>query len=94
MASVYATAWHAGGSSPHGELADYLRLWRYGQYYTLSADQLPAVLRRDSVDLAALTFRRWTHPERLTGAQIWLFALPSGQIRSPARQPAAVGTGR
>jgi hypothetical protein len=61
-------------------LPGYLRLWRFEEYYRLSADQLPGVLHRETLDHTTLTFRRCKRADRLTGARIWLFALPSGQV--------------
>jgi hypothetical protein len=77
---MYATPWHADISSASRDLPGYLRLWRFEQYYRLSADQLPAVLHRETLDTSTLQFSRWQHDGQLTGARIWLFRLPSGQI--------------
>ena len=55
-------------------------LWRFEQYYRLSADQLPRVLCREALDAGALRFPRWQHAGAVTGARIWLFRLPSGQV--------------
>ena len=57
-------------------------MWRFEQYYRLSADQLPGVLHRETLDPGTLRFQRWQHAGRLAGAQLWLFRLPSGQIAS------------
>ena len=80
VTNMYATSWHLADSTASGDLHHYLRLWRFEQYYRLSADQLPAVLCRESLDVTALTFRRWRHAGTVAGARIWLFRLPSGQI--------------
>jgi hypothetical protein len=77
---MYATSWHMADGTTRGDLPAYLKLWRFEQYYRLSADQLPEVLCRESLDVTALRFRRWQHAGRVTGARIWLFRLPSGQI--------------
>ena len=77
---MYATPWHVTGGTASGDLPGYLRLWRFEQYYRLSADQLPAVLHRETLDASTLRFSRWQHAGKLTGARIWLFRLPSGQI--------------
>ncbi len=77
---MYATPWHLTDGTASGDLPDYLKLWRFERYYRLSADQLPHVLCRETLDADKLKFRRWQHPEQLTGARIWLFRLPSGQI--------------
>lgn len=55
-------------------------MWRFEQYYRLSADQLPGVLHRETLDPGTLRFQRWPQGEQLAGAQLWLFRLPSGQI--------------
>ena len=79
----------ADGTS--GELADYLRLWRFAQYYRRSADQLPAVLHHDTLDPATLRFSRWQHAAQLTTAEMWVFRLPSGQIAIALSLQARVG---
>ena len=80
VTNMYATPWRLADSKADGDLGQYLRLWRFEQYYQLSADQLPRVLRREVLDAGALTFRRWQHAGTVTGARIWLFRLPSGQV--------------
>ena len=77
---MYATPWHVTDRAGQGELPDYLWLSRFERYYRLSADQLPHVLSREVLDTTALTFRRWQHAGTVTGARLWLFCLPSGQI--------------
>ena len=80
VTSIYATPWHLPGAAGNGELPGHLPLWRFEQYYRLSADQLPAVLHQEALDVSALRFARWQHAAALTGARVWLFALPSGQV--------------
>ena len=80
VTSIYATPWHLPGAPGNGELPGHLPLWRFEQYYRLSADQLPAVLHQEALDASTLRFARWQHAAALTGARVWLFALPSGQI--------------
>lgn len=80
VSNLYATPWRLADSSAGGELQHYLRLWRFEQYYRLSADQLPSVSCREALDVSALKFRRWQHAVTVIGARIWLFRLPSGQI--------------
>jgi hypothetical protein len=77
---MYATPWRMADSAANSDLQGYLRLWRFAEYYRRSADQLPAVLCREALDIGALKFQRWQHAETLAGARIWLFRLPSGQI--------------
>ena len=77
---MYGTPWHVTDHAGEGELPDYLWLSRFEHYYRLSADQLPHVLYRDVLDISALRFRRWQHAGTVTGARLWLFCLPSGQI--------------
>ena len=77
---MYATPWRMADGAAGGELPDYLELWRFERYYRLSADQLPA----------CYAARRWMSARwgsgagsmggQVTGARIWLFRLPSGQI--------------
>jgi hypothetical protein len=80
ITNVYATPWHLGDGTGSGDLPDYLQLWRFEPYYRLSADQLPRVLCREALDPGTLSFKRWQHPGRVTGARVWLFRLPSGQV--------------
>ena len=80
VTNIYATPWHLADSTHDGELPDYLRLWRFERYYRLSADQLPKVLHRETLDATTLSFQRWQLAGKVTGARIWLFRLPSGQI--------------
>jgi hypothetical protein len=80
ISNVYATPWHATSAAAAGQLTDYLGLWRFERYYQLSGDQLPGVLLRETADPGELTFRRWADAGRVTGAWIWLFRLPSGQV--------------
>ena len=77
---MYATPWHMADGSAGSELPDYLRLWRFERYYRLSADQLPRVLCREAVLPDALSFSRWRLRDCVTGARVWLFCLPSGQV--------------
>jgi hypothetical protein len=80
ITSIYATPWHLPGAAGNGELPGHLPLWRFEHYYRLSADQLPAVLHQERLDASTLRFARWQHAAALTGARVWLFALPSGQV--------------
>jgi hypothetical protein len=77
---MYATPWHLADDAGSGDLPGYLRLWRFERYYRLSGDQLPGVLTREVLDTSTLSFGRWQHAGQVTGARIWLFRLPSGQI--------------
>jgi hypothetical protein len=80
VTNLYATPWHVAHDSAGGQLPDYLRLWRFEQYYRLSADQLPRVLAREPLDAGELRFQRWQHGKRVLAAWLWLFRLPSGQV--------------
>jgi hypothetical protein len=80
VTSIYATAWYLASGPTSGDLSGHLRLWRFERHYRLSADQLPAVLGQEALDAGTLRFERWRHAGTLTGARVWLFALPSGQI--------------
>jgi hypothetical protein len=77
---LYATPWHLADGAAGADLPGYLRLWRFERYYRLSGDQLPRVLSREALDTSTLRFERWQHAGMVTGARIWLFCLPSGQI--------------
>jgi hypothetical protein len=61
-------------------LPSHLKLWRLKRNYQLSADQLPRVLHRAVLDPGQFGFNRWQDAATVTGARIWLFDLPSGQI--------------
>jgi hypothetical protein len=80
VSNMYATPWRKTDGIASGDLQHYLRLWRFGHYYKLSADQLPGVLCPEALDVSTLKFQRWSHCARVTGARIWLFSLPSGQL--------------
>lgn len=80
ITNLYATPWQLEDGTGSAELPDYLNLWRFEPYYRLSADQLPRVLGREALDASSLEFQRWQHPGQVTGARVWLFRLPSGQI--------------
>lgn len=77
---MYVTPWHVADDQAGRPLPEYLQLWRFEQYYRLSADQLPQVLARESLDASELGFQRWQHATSVIGAWIWLFRLPSGQV--------------
>lgn len=80
VSNLYATPWHLADGAASRDLPEYLELWRFERYYRLSASQLPRVLRREELDTSALKFQRWQVAGRVTGARVWLFRLPSGQI--------------
>jgi hypothetical protein len=82
ITNLYATPWHMADEAGSGQLPDYLRLWRFERYYRLSGDQLPQALFREALDVSTLRFQRWQHAGQVTGARIWLFRLPSGQVVS------------
>ena len=81
LSTVYATssALDVDEAAALGKRAStFLRLGRLATFYDASHEQLPAVLGRQALDVAALTFQRWTGP--IDAAWLWLFVLPSGQI--------------
>jgi hypothetical protein len=81
VTNLYATPWQLPERTATGELADYLELWRFEQYYRLSADQLPRVLHRKVLDADTLRFSRWaSRAGEAAAAWMWLFQLPSGQV--------------
>ena len=93
VTNICATPWHVTGGSAGRELPDYLQLWRFEHYYRLSADQLPRVLCREALEVGALWFRRWRLGGRVTGARMWLFCLPSGQVVAALSLDAGCGLG-
>jgi hypothetical protein len=80
VTNLYATPWHLADGSAGHELPGSLELGRLAHYYRLSADQLPQVLYRETLDPGAVTFRRWQPVGAVTGAWAWFFQLPSGQL--------------
>ena len=80
VTNLYSTPWHLADGTASRDLPDYLKLSRFEPYYRLSASQLPCVLRREELDTSVLNFQRWQVAGQVTGARIWLFRLPSGQI--------------
>lgn len=80
VANVYATSWFLTGGPPDGDLTAELELWRYGQYYKMSAEQFPRVLCRETLRPQSLEFRRWQFSGSVEHAEVWLFAMPSGQV--------------
>jgi len=63
LTNLYATPWHIADGANTGDLTDYLQIWRFAQYYRLSADQLPRVLGREMTDPESLSFKRWSHSD-------------------------------
>jgi hypothetical protein len=80
VTNLYVTPWRLPDGRAGRPLPEYLRLWRFEPYYRLSADQLPHVLAREALEAEGLAFQRWQHAGSVTGAWIWLFRLPSGQV--------------
>jgi hypothetical protein len=80
VTNLYATPWHLADGTGGHELPGFLDLGRLAHYYRLSADQLPRVLYRETLDPGAVTFRRWQPVGAVTGAWAWFFQLPSGQL--------------
>lgn len=81
VTNLYATPWHMADGASAGEPSEFLQLWRFAQYYERSADQLPRVLARETLDPESVGFRRWQeHAASVTGVRVWLFWLPSGQV--------------
>jgi hypothetical protein len=91
--NVYATSWYLPGGAPDGDLAEDLPLWRYGQYYKISADQFPRIIAREAIESGALSFRRWKQAGSVTGGQVWLFAMPSGQVVAAVSVDSSCGLG-
>lgn len=80
VTNLYATPWHAADGVPGDGLPAFLKFGRLERYYQLSADQLPRVLHREDLDITAVKFGRCEQSDRVSGARLWLFRLPSGQI--------------
>src|SRR5215470_6674252 len=80
VANVYATSWFLTDGPPDGDLTAELELLRYGQYYKMSAEQFPCVLHREALRPESLEFRRWQFCDSIERVELWLFAMPSGQV--------------
>jgi hypothetical protein len=80
VTNLYATPWHLADGAVGQELPGFLDLGRLEHYYRLSADQLPRVLYRETLDADAVTSQRWQAVNAVTGAWAWFFLLPSGQL--------------
>jgi hypothetical protein len=80
VTGLYATPWHLADGTAGRELPWSLDLGRLEQYDRLSAEQLPRVLYRETLDAGAVTCRRWQPVDAVTAAWAWLFLLPSGQL--------------
>jgi len=80
VTNLYVTPWHLADDTVGRPLPDYLRLWRFEQYYRQSGDQLPQVLAREALDASKLRFERWQHADSTLAAWMWLLRLPSGQV--------------
>lgn len=80
LTNVFATPWHVPNATQAVLPGEHLRLGRLETYFTGSAAQLPKVLHRVDLDHEKIVFQRWERIHLLTGARLWLFAVPSGQI--------------
>lgn len=80
VTNLYATPWHLADGAVGQELPRFLDLGRLERYYRLSADQLPRVLYRETLDTDTVTSRRWQAVDAVTGTWAWFFLLPSGQL--------------
>lgn len=82
LTTVYATPWTydpAKVDQAAGRPGDVLNLGRLARYYNTSDQQLPRVLRRESLDCSSLACQRWCAGEAVS-AQLWHFLVPSGQV--------------
>ncbi|MEW9533596.1 hypothetical protein [Microbispora sp. NPDC049125] len=80
LTNIYATPWHRGGDVDDALPGEHLRLGRLDGYYAGSAAQLPKVIHRSVLDHEQISFSRWDHSDLLTGARLWLLAVPSEQV--------------
>ena len=80
VTNLYATPWHLADGTGGHELPRFLDLGRLEHHYRLSADQLPRVLCRETLDAGAVTFQRWHPVDAVAGGWAWFFQLPSGQL--------------
>jgi hypothetical protein len=79
VANIYATSFLVDGQ-PGRDLTAELKLWRYEQYYKMSAEQFPRILHREQLRPDSLEFKRWQFSDSVKYAELWLFAMPSGQV--------------
>ena len=94
VTNLYATPWHLADGTAGHELPGFLDLGRLGHYYRLSADQLPRVLHRETLDADAVTFRRWQPVGAVTGAWAWLFQPAVGPVGGRPDRGRALRAGR
>lgn len=80
ITSVYGTPWRvAQGTSDPIPLTERLSFGRLSRLYRDTADQLPAVLSRRSIDPATVQSHRWQGDGMVSG-RLWLLSLPSAQV--------------
>ena len=78
--SVYATPWHILERAEAALPGERFRLhWLHG-HFRRSAGQLPKVLGDVELDPSSMTFGHWGLADRMTGARLWLFAVPPGEV--------------
>jgi hypothetical protein len=82
ITNVYATSWRlpVDRLTEQRSPSDLLRFGRLARYYRISADQLPTVVDRETMDPAGLALKRWGIGRTIVGARLWLFAVASGQL--------------
>ncbi|MFE2579945.1 hypothetical protein [Streptomyces sp. NPDC059378] len=82
ITTVYSTSWVCDPAqlpTDEGALTDFLSFGRLAPFYKMAREQLPRVLRKETIDCASLVFQRW-RTDLPTSATLWHFLHPSGQI--------------
>ncbi|WP_338898611.1 hypothetical protein WBG99_25990 [Streptomyces sp. TG1A-60] len=82
ITTVYSTSWVCDPARlpPNGHApTDALAFGRLAPFYEMAGNQLPRVLRKESLDCASLVCQRW-QPGAPTAATLWHFLHPSGQV--------------
>ncbi|WP_261400705.1 hypothetical protein [Streptomyces salinarius] len=82
ITTVYSTSWvcdPAGLPPGRRSPTDMLNFGRLTRFYDMAQEQLPRVLRRESLDCASLVCQRW-RTDAPADATLWHFLHPSGQV--------------
>ena len=80
LTNVYATDWTWGGQGSGEPVERSLRLGRLTQFYEAAFAQMPAVLAREKMAGERVRGARVPIDGTVSGATVWLFLLPSGQV--------------
>ena len=94
VTNLYATPWHLADGTGGHELPRFLDLGRLEHRYRLSADQLPRVLCRETLDAGAVTFQRWHPVDAVAGGMGLVLPAAVGTVGGRADRRCALRAGR